>query len=150
MDRGHVQFLWQLDGSFLLLGLLGTSCTSLAQGYAFLGNSVAGMANMTSADEGTSTRLSNYLGFIDTSIARIVDGSCEVLETGLRDAVNLAGERCRPYAEEIERQTSHHARKAAHTTKEGTTAVLQKLDPMVISGNLKPMKPCYIPWEVMP
>ena len=95
------------------------------------------MSNMGAADEGTSTRVAKHLGFIDTSIARLVDGSCDLLETGLREAEQLVGERYRPYAEKIGRQTSHHARKAAHTTKEGTITMLQKLDPVVIRGHLK-------------
>ena len=93
------------------------------------------MSNMTAADDGTSTRVSKHLGFIDTSIARIVDGSCDLLETGLREAEQLVGERYRPYAEKVGRQTSHHARKAAHSTKEGTITMLQKLDPVVICGH---------------
>ena len=98
------------------------------------------MSNMSAADEGASTRVSKPLGFIDTSIAKIVDGSCDLLEAGLREAEQLVGERYRPYAEKIGRQTSHHARKAAHTTKEGTTTMLQKLDPVVNCGRLKMMK----------
>lgn len=110
---------------------------AVVQEHTRVENFVIKMSNMSAADEGTSTRVHKHLGFIDTSIARLVDGSCDLLETGLREAEQLVGERYRPYAEKIGRQTSHHARKAAHTTKEGTTTMLQKLDPVVICGHLK-------------
>ena len=92
---------------------------------------------MNSADDSTTSRPSSRLSSIDSSIARVLDGSCEVLETGLREAANLAGESCRPYVENIGRRTSHHARKAAHTTKEGTSTMLHKLDPMVTRRHYK-------------
>lgn len=78
-----------------------------------------------------SARPLNHLGFVHASVVYLVDGGVKVLDAGLNTVVSNTGDTCRPCAEQVQRQTSQLAKRAAHRTKTGTTRVLQKLDSQV-------------------
>ncbi len=73
----------------------------------------------------------NHLGFIDTSVTRAVDKSCEIFDAGLDAAVRHTRDLCRPCIENIQRGASETARKAGHATKERTRSITEKVDPKV-------------------
>ena len=88
--------------------------------------------NASSSTPEATERPLNRLGFVETSVHSIVDGSCKALDAGLGAAVHYSGDTCRPSVEAIRQQTSDYARKTALAAKQGTADVLKKLDPTVL------------------
>jgi len=91
---------------------------------------MSNMATSSTTPESSTTAL-NHLGFIESSVNYVVDGSFQALDAGLDAAVKYAGDTCRPCAETIKQRTSEIAKSTAAATKQGTTSVLQRLDPTV-------------------
>ena len=88
------------------------------------------MASASSSPEGAARPL-NHLGFVETSVHSVVDGSCQALDAGLDAAVRYSGDTCRPRAEDFKQRTSDLAKKTAFAAKQRTADALRKLDPTV-------------------
>ena len=84
----------------------------------------------SSTPEGAARRL-NHLGFVETSVHSVVDGSCQALDAGLDAAVRYSGDTCRPRAEDFKQRTSGLAKRTAYAAKQSTADALRKLDPTV-------------------
>jgi hypothetical protein len=113
-------------------GLQAWACSaSKSVKTVFLNPSLSTMAAQAPMSDASGRPL-NHLGFIDTSVKRVADGSCELLEAGLNAAVRYAGDSCRPCVEDVQRRASVTARKAGHATKERTRSILEKVDPKVL------------------
>ena len=94
-------------------------------------------SNMTMDPSASSSapahRPLNHLGFVESSVQRVVDGSCKALDAGFDTAVHYSGDTCRPRVVSAKQQSSDFARRTADSTKESTAKLLKKLDPTVSS-----------------
>ncbi len=88
------------------------------------------MESASSTPEGAARPL-NHLGFVETSVHSVVDGSCQALDAGLDAAVRYSGDTYRPRAEAIKQRTSDLAKRTACAAKQGTADALRKVDPTV-------------------